>query len=226
MNFASMPPHEVVFACLKTGDEDAWAEFIRRFNPLIASVALRVAHQWGETSPQVIDDLIQETYLKLCAERRNLLQRFKPAHNEAIFGYIKVFTANLAIDHFKASKSRKRGGNAMIDSIDDDVLSQKNTASPAAVLDRNLLIQQVQACLKTITLGPFAERDRRIFLLYYRVGLTAAAIASLPSIGLTTKGVESTLLRLTQQVRERLANQPHQAPFSESSKGKSSAESF
>jgi RNA polymerase sigma-70 factor (ECF subfamily) len=210
MNFASMSPQEVVIACLRTDDEDAWAEFIHRFNPLITRIALRVARQWGESSPQVIDDLVQETYLKLCAERTNFLQKFKSAHNDAIFGYIKVFTANLAIDHFKASKSHKRGGGTITDSIDGDVSDRTgmNAISPAAILDRDLLLQQVQACLNSIALGSFGERDRRIFWLYYRVGLTASAIATIPTIGLTVKGVESTLLRLTQQLRVRLANRP------------------
>src|SRR5437667_159549 len=44
-------------------------------------------------------------------------------------------------------------------------------------------------------------RSRLIFWLYYRSGLSASAIASIPNIGLTTKGVESALLRLTRLVR-------------------------
>jgi len=48
-------------------------------------VAIRVARQWAETSPSLIDDLIQETYLRA--------------------GYIKVFTANLIHDHFKALRA-------------------------------------------------------------------------------------------------------------------------
>jgi len=49
------------------------------------------------------------------------------------------------------------------------------------------------------------QRDRTIFWLYYRQGLTAKEIGALPSIGLSLKGVESTLHRLTQLVREHLA---------------------
>jgi RNA polymerase sigma-70 factor (ECF subfamily) len=66
------------------------------------------------------------------------------------------------------------------------------------------LIQEVRGCLNEVASGSQGERDRRIFWLYFRSGLTASAIASLPTIGLSTKGVESTLLRLTKQVRERL----------------------
>ena len=45
------------------------------------------------------------------------------------------------------------------------------------------------------------ERDRRIFWLYYRAGLKPAVIARMPGIGLSVKGVESAVFRLTKLVR-------------------------
>jgi hypothetical protein len=46
-------------------------------------------------------------------------------------------------------------------------------------------------------------RDLLIFRLYFRVGLTARQIASLP-LGLTEKGVESALRHMVQLLRSRL----------------------
>jgi RNA polymerase sigma-70 factor (ECF subfamily) len=43
-----------------------------------------------------------------------------------------------------------------------------------------------------------------IFWLYYEQGMTAKAIAALPSINLTSKGVESAISRLTRLVREQV----------------------
>ena len=110
LNYAVISPAELVVACLQEGNESAWVEFVRRFQPLIARVALRVARQWGEPSPQVIDDLIQETYLKLCAERLRVLRNFKSAHEDAIYGYIKVFTAKSGprpLQTFSFSETRR-----------------------------------------------------------------------------------------------------------------------
>jgi RNA polymerase sigma-70 factor (ECF subfamily) len=213
-----MAPEDLVIACLQSGNERAWTEFVRRFHPLIARIALRVARQWGESSPQVIDDLVQETYLKLCADRLRALQTFKSAHKDAIYGYIKVFTANLVHDHFKIAHSHKRGGGATTASIDGESAGElpSGTSTPA-LLERDVLIQQIDACLRVVASGPGLERDRKIFWLYYRVGLAASAIASLPTIGLSTKGVESTLLRLTRQVRERLVGHKQNDPAQDSS---------
>lgn len=219
MNYAAISPEELVVACLREGNESAWAEFVRRFQPLIARVALRVARQWGEPSPQVIDDLIQETYLKLCAERLRVLRNFKSAHEGAIYGYIKVFTANLVHDHFKLSHSQKRGGRTATTSIEGENAGgiPNSPISTTSVLERDVLIQEIDACLRVVASGPGSERDRRIFWLYYRVGLAASAIAALPTIGLSTKGVESTLLRLTRQVRQRLGRSLPPEPGGEKS---------
>jgi len=208
LDYSAISPEELVLTCLNEGDESAWTEFVRRFNPLIASVAIRVARRWGEASPQLVDDLIQETYLKLCAERLEVMQNFKSAHKNAIYGYIKVFTANLVHDHCKRSNSLKRGGGFATTSIDGEapLRSLQSLTSATEVMERELLIQQVDTCLKAVASGPGLERDRRVFWLYYRIGLPASAIAALPSIGLTTKGVESTLLRLTRHVRHRLVS--------------------
>jgi RNA polymerase sigma-70 factor (ECF subfamily) len=46
-----------------------------------------------------------------------------------------------------------------------------------------------------------------IFLLYYRQGLTASEIAALPALGLTTKGVESIIARLTHMIRSHIAHE-------------------
>jgi len=48
------------------------------------------------------------------------------------------------------------------------------------------------------------ERDKVVFLLYYRQGLTAKKIAGIPGIDLSEKGVESCLHRLTERVRKRV----------------------
>lgn len=226
MEYSAVSPEELACACIESGNELAWAEFVRRFHPLIARVVIRVSRQWGGCSSEAVDDLVQETYLKFCSGGLRGLQNFKSVHKDAIFGYIKVFTANLVHDHFRATQSRKRGGGTVTDSIeekDTGPAASENIVSTA--LERRLLIEQIDLCLRKVTAGPTSERDRRIFWLYYRVGLSASAIAAIPEFGLGVKGVESTLFRLTRSVREHLV-QRRVAPASEKQEGIRPAESF
>jgi RNA polymerase sigma-70 factor (ECF subfamily) len=227
VNYQAISPEELVLACGQPGNEPAWTEFVRRFQPLIAGVVFRVARRWGEGTPQVVDDLVQETYLKLCVERLSVLKKFESTHKDAIYGYIKVFAANLASDHFKRLHAKKRGGGTAVASEDDIGSGRSPSNLNAAVLERAILLRQVDTCLRAVASGPGCERDRRIFWLYYRVGLPASEIAALSTIGLSTKGVESTILRLTRQVRERLMVSPNEATDSDArEKGIRPAESF
>jgi RNA polymerase sigma factor (sigma-70 family) len=203
MDYAALSAERLILACTQTGDAAAWGEFVRRFHRLIATVALRVARRWGDSSPQVVDDLIQETYLKLCAANFRILRSFKSQHPDAFYGYLKVVTANLVHDQFKAAHSGKRGSGTIEVAVDPQIASEGGASAKSS--ERGILLQQVDALLSKLAAGRHLERDRRVFWLYYRVGLTANAIASLPAIGLSTKGVESTILRLTRLLRHELA---------------------
>ncbi len=204
VDYTTVSVAELVDACARH-DAAAWREFVRRFHRIIAITVSRIARRWGLTSPQVIDDLAQETYLKLCADRARLLRGFQSDHPDAIFGFLKVVAASVANDHFRALYAGKRGGSRPPEPI-EDARSGARLPHPASLSppERNLLLDDVDTCLRVACPAETRERDQTIFWLYYRQGLTAKQIADLPSVDLSVKGVESTLHRLTQLVRTRL----------------------
>jgi RNA polymerase sigma-70 factor (ECF subfamily) len=87
-------------------------------------------------------------------------------------------------------------------------------------------MQQIDNCLALFSVGPDQERDRLIFWLYYQQGMSAKAIAALPTVGLTAKGVESALLRLTRQVRKRMVDDRGGTSGQTDEKGFRPAESY
>lgn len=205
MSIAQLSPEALIQKCVN-GDVPAWEEFMSRYHRLIAGVVFRTTQKWGDVSPQTMDDLIQDTYLKLCADDYRLLRAYDPKHPDAIFGYLKVITANLVHDRFKALHSEKRGGDQLIEDVttlENRTDTEKGFGSQEA-MEREILLREIDGVLNTSSSGETARRDRTIFWLYYRQGFTTKAIAALPAIGLTIKGVESTLLRMTKIVRRRL----------------------
>jgi len=205
-DYTTIAAEDLILACVNGGGEAVWVEFVRRFQPLIAGVIMRIARQWGEAPQDIVDDLIQETYLRLCANAESLARQFKPIREHAVYGYIKVFAANLAHDYFKRLYATKRGHHLLSTLPGDDVnrgsVQGENSAEQS--MQHAVLISEIEAALRNLQTGTNAKRDRRIFWLYYRVGLSASAIAALPTISLSIKGVESTLLRLTRHVRQEL----------------------
>ena len=95
------------------GDAAAWQEFIRRFHAIIAIAAFRAARRWRLPSPQMIDDLIEETYLTLCADRGRVLRQFRFEYGGGISDFLKIVTANVANDHFRALYGDTREGTAV-----------------------------------------------------------------------------------------------------------------
>lgn len=199
-----MSGEQLVEACLAEGNESAWAEFLRRFQPLIASVVLKSLRQRHRTtSTALVDDLVQDTYLKICANNFSALRGFQFRHENSLPAYLKVTALNVVQDHFRSSFAGKRGGVQQAQDL-DALPESAGAFDTRASVHQEISIQEIERCLLREDLGPNSARDRIVFLLYYRQGLTAAAIAELPAIGLSLKGVESTLLRLTLHLRSAL----------------------
>jgi RNA polymerase sigma-70 factor (ECF subfamily) len=200
-----MSEEELIRACAEGTDAASWDEFVRRFHRPISLSIIRTAYQWGEIPQQVVDDLVQDTYLKLCANKCHQLLEFAEEHPDAILGYIKTIAVNVARDHFKSRHSQKRGsGEVSQFGEGSDPKSGPSRPGGQEAIEREVLFKQIDGCVESCLEGPDRERDRTIFWLYYQQGMTAKDIAALPTIRLSPKGVESVLVRVIRLVRERM----------------------
>ena len=197
MNWSNLNSEQLIRACIASADAPAWEEFVRRFRPVIAGTVLRTARRFGTTAPDLIDDLIQETYLKICADRCRILREFRSEDADAIFGLLKTVAFSVAQDHFKGILTIKRGSGRKETPIDSMIENAIAGDEGVSHVERAILLREIDDYLKTVA----GERDRQIFWLRYRHGMTSRAIALIPGIGLTEKGVESVIQRLTDQVR-------------------------
>jgi RNA polymerase sigma-70 factor, ECF subfamily len=200
--YAELSPVQLVQECAGSRNPDAWAEFIRRFQPVIGAAVMRTVRLFGEQPRQLIDDLVQDTYLKLCENESRLLRSFEPRREDSIYGYLKVVAANVVHDHFKSALAGKRGASqteAMAELVEID--PKTKGSDTVSSIHRKLQLEQIDKVLRIVTAGRDQERKCLIFWLRHGQGLTASEIAALPSVGLSTEGVESVLLRLTVMIR-------------------------
>jgi RNA polymerase sigma-70 factor (ECF subfamily) len=196
---------EVLNACLESGSNAAWTEFVRRFQPLVASVILRTARRYREPRPELVDDLVQETFLRLCRDDCKVLRQFESRHEDAIFGFLKVVAASVAMDHFRYRGAKKRFGEVP----DESGTLIDTIATSSTDVENKLLLNETAVLLERVTQS---KRDRTIFWLYYQQGFTAKEIAQLPGIELSVKGIESCIYRLTQAIRQEFnLNNPQNA---------------
>jgi RNA polymerase sigma-70 factor, ECF subfamily len=192
---------EIVHACLKSREELAWGELIFRLQPAFARIAWRVATGaagWKSADTNEVDDIVQEVFLKLGTRGGQTLERVPLENDASVLAYLKAMAGNVARDYFKAKYAGKRG---VLQTVGEDSVRVEEFADGPEKLgsaEKYILIKEIDRALKA------DRRERTIFWLYYRQGLTAKEIAVIPVLGLSEKGVESMILRLATGVREGL----------------------
>lgn len=188
--------------CLDDSDSALWAEFVRYSRPLIAAMIAKYLRLAGAPALSAVDDLIQETYLKLCRNNFKALRSFVYRHEGALHGFLKVIARNVALDHIRDITCQKRG-SSKIECLDEKSIAKAARRNDNAGVERKMLLGKIDEFVAAATYESDNRRDYTIFWLYYRQGLCARLIARRPGINLTVKGVESAILRITRQIRER-----------------------
>ena len=198
--------------CAYSAEPSEWEEFFALLSPVVYLAARRICGVWNELESGTVGEIVQETFLKLCEEDRRILREFDDRGDDSFFKMIRVITASVGTDHFRRTRAIKRGGSNQTVPLEShassediaDIRAIEAVERPAlmAQLDRLLMLHRDQVSI----------RDRNLFWLYYRQGMTAQAISRLPAIGLSAKGVESAIARLTRLLRETILQRK---PFSE-----------
>lgn len=203
--YASLSLKDVVCLCAGARDDEAWEEFVSRVGKPIGLMIMRTASLWGKPSRSLVEDLIQVTYLKLWEGGRRLLRDFALERPEAILGYLKKTAANATHDYFKHGHSQSSGGaNPHLSTSDVDPEAGEEMLGSQESIDFGIFLNEVDQHLKNCLTGPDPERDRMIFWLYFRQGMSTKEIASLPTINLSAKGVGSVIERLKHGIREQI----------------------
>ena len=203
--YSSLSLKDVVCLCAGPRDDEAWDEFIFRVGKPISLTIMRTASLWGEPSRSLMEDLIQGTYLKLWEDGCRLLRDFAIQHPDAILGYLKKTAVNATHDYFRHRHSESSGGaKPHVSTNDVDPEAGNEVHGSQERIAFGIFLSEIDEHLKLGLTGPDQERDRMIFWLYFRQGMTTKEIASLPTMGLSAKGVGSVIERLKHCIRERI----------------------
>ena len=203
--YASLALKDIVCLCAGPRDDEAWEEFVFRVGKPISLTVIRTASLWGEPSRSLVEDLVQATYLKLWEDGCRLLRDFAVQHPEAILGYLKKTAANATHDYFKHVHSQSFGGDRpQVSTSDVDPEGGNEALGSQERIAFGVLLNEIDEHLKRGLTGPDQKRDRMIFWLYFRQGMSTREIASMPTIGLGAKGVGSVIERLKHCIREQI----------------------
>lgn len=206
MEFARATDSQLI-SSLFQDDAAAWHEFVRRYQQLITRTVLKTIRRRGDVSPELVEDLVQDVFLKLCAKDFHILKNFDPHHDQALSGLLTVIARNVAQDHFRRTVSGEKGGG--LNHELDKAPTFTKVSTPSSAIEEGILLKEIDRLLQV-----FSERDRTVFWLHYRSGLNAKEISQMQGIGLTVKGTENLLSRMRRQIWQLLAT-----PISDKNKG-------
>jgi RNA polymerase sigma-70 factor (ECF subfamily) len=213
MNAPLISVNDLAKLCAHSAEVPEWEELVARCSPLTTIVARRISRLWvSDPGPAIIDDIVQEVFLKLCEHDRRILRDFEPRGEDSFFGLLRIVTASVTNDYFRRQYSTKRGGKVLtIPLLDGDSGLASHTAIQPSRMQHSALLEQLDRKMLSAPkiIGP---RDRALFWLYYRQGFTAEEISRLPAAGLTPKGVESALRRVTTWLRGEIDRAPVPGP--------------
>jgi RNA polymerase sigma-70 factor (ECF subfamily) len=114
MNDSVTSVNDLAKLCAHSAEVLEWEELVVRCSPLTTVVAKRIARLWvSDPSPAIIDDIVQEVFLKLCEHDRRILRGFEPRGEDSFFGLLRLVTASVTNDYFRRQYSTKRGGKVL-----------------------------------------------------------------------------------------------------------------
>jgi len=176
---------ELAAACA-AGDEGAWLELIRRHDRKV----LHVLWQAGARSPDEIDDLRQEVWVRLLSRDGAALRGFRADHPGALRVFLGRVARSVAIDH---GRSRRPVSEVPLDLPD-----------PAAGPDSTARLRRLVAALEqAASESEHPARDRDILRLHFEEGHTPTEIAEM-GLGLSVRGVEAVLRRARERLKQLL----------------------
>jgi DNA-directed RNA polymerase specialized sigma24 family protein len=192
-------------------DEGYWAEFVRRFNPLLArSVAYAYRRNTGGEWPaaDVAADLLQDVYALVVRDGFRLLRQFRGGTEAEAEAYLAHAATNRTISHLRARGAQKRQAEV----VSLEALRREGggelPALDASVNGRaGLSEREFVEALRQAFRGPHDRRDTLIFLLHFRDGWSAAEIARMGLCDLRESSIANLLGLLKKRLRDFLASE-------------------
>ncbi len=199
--------------CLKSADwENCWREFQSRFDKTILFYVYQEFQKMtGQTMStefhETVKDLRQDVYIKLLKNDSQALRNFNGKNQNSFLAYLHVITKNLIKNYVNTNSYKKLISMSKIKPAheqSEDLQFQPVSMDTVDEIEKsafqNFILEKIKTCYRSKKL----ERDILLFKLFYFKSFTAKEIASNSNFNLTASGVETTVNRIVQRLKESL----------------------
>ncbi len=174
------------------GDADAWGEFLKRYRPLLQSLARRRLGDDSIRRGEDVEETVGEMLAFLCRDGYAKLLAYNPAYRPATWLGLLAGTV---------LRERLRREGRLPIPVDPnaplwDALQGEDTG-PAGIAQREESLRQLQEALTTL-----APRERLALRFTYEENLSSREVAQ--ALGIPEGTLTSLLSRTREKLRERL----------------------
>ena len=189
---------ELLRHCAKNlRNRELWEAFYSRYRRKILLYLLRAFRMFGGNSDEFnryADDWLQEVFTKLVQKEGRVIGSFRGETEVSVYAFLAAIALSVVADQLRSQKAlRRRAQVVSLDQVQSFELPHMDGETKVSAL---LEVIDIGKALRANDKSKNPERDLLIFQLHFVEGLTAREIASIPSLKLTTSGLEKVLNRV------------------------------
>ena len=190
------------------GDENAWREFLHRFQNYIASIIIKECKRLHyNVCSDRIGDLLHNVYVRLLANDCRALQNFKGSYENSIIMWLRLIAVNIV----RSDRNSAHNRQAWIEpgSKDDDIVKLLPDKTGQSEQEARELRSAIHISLDEIeNERRCGTRDVLIFRYYFFERFEVDEIAGLPEIcKLSEKRIRNIISEIKAKLRDCLANE-------------------
>jgi len=189
-------------------NDEHWSLFVQRFNPLLArsvAVTWRKYGQGGWPPADVADDLLQEIYTTILKNDARLLRNFRGDTEAEAQSYLAQTAINQTLSYLRSRATLKRAADEVsLQSLIEDQEEFRLPDSAASPLE-SLTEREFRELLQRLFVGPNAERDILILMLYIYDGYSPTEIAPMKICELKETSIANLLAQMKNKLKKYLS---------------------
>lgn len=213
-------PELFQYCASNPGNDEYWAEFVRRYNPLLVRSIVTAWRRCGQGNwppPELAEDLLNNVYVAIFRHNYRLLQNFRGKTEEEANAYLAETAHNQVYSFLRAKGALRRLADEVPleelinpeskDSFSDSAkgsggrIPQSLVNRPPKMTEREL-VEILERCFD----GPNGKRDILIFLLHVRDGYTTAEISSMDFCNLKPTSINNLIGEMKTRLRNYFTN--------------------
>ena len=230
LNFSQLSNEQLISICREQHSNSnlfdlAWVEFKIRFDQYIRlyiKKTIRMVNPGAENYQELLEDLIQEVYLKLLSEDCQALKEFRGGKENSFLAYLARISANIVMERGRRGQANKR--RAITISIEKMLSSSESCsyAGRSVIKDHlshsndpisTIYAQEIRDLLEQVLTGPNRERDKQIFELWAVDGFTYQEIAHMGFFSLQETSIDSIIRRTRSKLLKALKRKTARYPI-------------